>query len=324
MIEWKEIKLADACTKIGSGATPRGGGEAYKENGISLIRSQNVLDFKFSYNGLAFIDNEQANDLKNVIVHENDVLLNITGDSVARVCKVPKNVLPARVNQHVAIIRSNVKQLDSNFLLYQLIKLKEHLLSISEIGATRRAITKGMIESLEIPLPSLTEQTAIASVLTSLDNKIGLLHRQNATLEKMAETLFRQWFVERESLNYDLRDFHDDNDLKNQSSQANQKNHSSDKEEEAKEEWGMGKLGDIAEVQNGFAFSSRDYVEFQQAYLEVFKMGHIQKGGGLRPDPKKDYVPRTERLMRWVLNKGDIVMAMTDMKDNVVILGVVS
>ncbi|PPZ92771.1 restriction endonuclease subunit S [Cloacibacterium normanense] len=196
MSEWKEYKLADLCTKIGSGATPRGGGESYKETGISLIRSQNVLDFQFSYSGLAFIDDEQADDLKNVIVRENDVLLNITGDSVARVCKVPKKVIPARVNQHVAIIRSDEERLNSDFLLYYLLKLKEHLLSISEIGATRRAITKGMIENLEISIPEITEQTAIASVLSRLDDKIDLLHRQNATLEKMAETLFRQWFVE--------------------------------------------------------------------------------------------------------------------------------
>ena len=196
MSEWKEYKLVDLCTKIGSGATPRGGGESYKETGISLIRSQNVLDFQFSNSGLAFIDDEQAHELKNVIVKENDVLLNITGDSVARVCKVPKKVLPARVNQHVAIVRSDSKKLNSDFLLYYLQNIKEHLLSISEIGATRRAITKGMIENIEINIPDISEQNSIASILSSLDDKIDLLHRQNATLEKMAETLFRQWFVE--------------------------------------------------------------------------------------------------------------------------------
>ena len=67
---------------------------------------------------------------------------------------------------------------------------------IAEIGATRRALTKGMIEDLEVPLHPLPEQKAIASVLSSLDDKIDLLHRQNKTLEAMAETLFRQWFIE--------------------------------------------------------------------------------------------------------------------------------
>lgn len=90
MTEWKETELQELTTKIGSGATPRGGSNSYKSEGISLIRSQNVLDMCFSNDGLALIDEEQAHGLKNVIVEEEDVLLNITGDSVARVCKVPK------------------------------------------------------------------------------------------------------------------------------------------------------------------------------------------------------------------------------------------
>jgi type I restriction enzyme S subunit len=196
MSEWKESKLKDLTTKIGSGATPTGGDNSYKIEGISLIRSQNVLDFQFSYDGLAFIDDEQAEALRNVTVQREDVLLNITGDSVARVCKVPEKILPARVNQHVAIIRSNKEKLDSDYLLYYLQAKKEHLLSISEIGATRRALTKSMIEDFDLIIPPLPEQQFIASILSSLDDKIDLLHRQNKTLEALAETLFRQWFVE--------------------------------------------------------------------------------------------------------------------------------
>ncbi|HFD12413.1 MAG TPA: restriction endonuclease subunit S [Crenotrichaceae bacterium] len=196
MSEWRECELAQLTNKIGSGATPRGGSNSYKDEGISLIRSQNVLDLQFSTNGLAFIDEGQADALKNVIVESNDILLNITGDSVARVCRVPDDILPARVNQHVAIIRANDEKLIPRFLLYYLMAQKEELLSQSEIGATRRAITKGVIEKFIISLPPLPEQKAIAEVLSSLDDKIDLLHRQNKTLEQMAQTLFRQWFVE--------------------------------------------------------------------------------------------------------------------------------
>ena len=57
-------KLKDICLKIGSGATPKGGKEAYCDEGISLIRSQNVLDFTFSYDGLAHINDQQAEKLK--------------------------------------------------------------------------------------------------------------------------------------------------------------------------------------------------------------------------------------------------------------------
>ncbi len=195
MSEWKEYKLSKVTTKIGSGATPTGGSNAYKLQGISLIRSQNVLDFKFSYDGLAFIDDEQADGLKNVIVEANDILLNITGDSVARVCKVPIEVLPARVNQHVTIIRADESKTNADYVLYYLQSIKEFLLMYSEIGGTRNALTKAMIENVDISLPPLPTQTAIAEVLSSLDDKIDLLHRQNKTLEQLAETLFRQWFI---------------------------------------------------------------------------------------------------------------------------------
>ncbi|WP_124949636.1 restriction endonuclease subunit S [Sulfuriferula thiophila] len=188
--------LGGICRKIGSGATPTGGSSAYQEAGIPLIRSQNVLDFSFSEDGLAFINDDQAFELRNVTVEENDVLLNITGDSVARCCVVPKALTPARVNQHVAIIRPIPEKANHLFIFYLLQQMKEELLMKSEIGATRRALTKGMLENLEIELPPLPEQQAIAAVLSSLDDKIDLLHRQNKTLEAMAETLFRQWFVE--------------------------------------------------------------------------------------------------------------------------------
>ena len=196
MSEWHTYKLKDITTKIGSGSTPTGGSGAYKTEGISLIRSQNVLDYKFTDDGLAFIDDDQAYGLRNVIVEANDVLLNITGDSVARCCGAPINWLPARVNQHVAILRSNPEKLDHRFLKYSLLASKEELLILSEIGGTRNALTKGMIEDYEVSLPPLPEQKAIASVLSSLDDKIDLLHRHNKTLEAMAETLFRHWFIE--------------------------------------------------------------------------------------------------------------------------------
>ena len=139
----------------------------------------------------------------------------------------------------------------------------------------------------EVTLPPLPEQKAIASVLSSLDDKIDLLHRQNKTLEAMAETLFRQWFIE-----------------------------------EAKEDWEEVPLSEVAVIQNGYAFSSRDYVEKTTDEYEVLKMGHIDKNSTLKLNPKRDYVPRKPELKKFVLNYNDIVMPMTDMKDNVVILGV--
>jgi type I restriction enzyme S subunit len=84
-------------------------------------------------------------------------------------------------------------------LSYYLIQddIVSYLDSIAE-GSTSAypSLTPDVIADLEISLPPLSEQEVIASILSSLDDKIDLLHRQNKTLEKLAETLFRQWFVE--------------------------------------------------------------------------------------------------------------------------------
>ena len=195
---WNKYKLKELTSKIGSGATPRGGKGAYKESGISLIRSQNVLDFSFSSEGLAFIDDDQAAALKNVTLESQDVLLNITGDSVARVCKVPDQWLPARVNQHVAIVRADEKLFDADFLLYSLLSRenKNLLLTMAGAGATRNALTKTMIEEFEISIPGIKEQKSIASILSALDDKIELNLQMNKTLEEMAMALYKHWFVD--------------------------------------------------------------------------------------------------------------------------------
>ncbi|AJI74161.1 type I restriction modification DNA specificity domain protein [Francisella philomiragia subsp. philomiragia ATCC 25015] len=178
--EYSYKNLKDITIKIGSGATPKGGQKAYKQKGTSLIRSMNVHDMGFSKKGLAFIDDSQADKLKNVIVEKDDVLLNITGASVARCCVVCESALPARVNQHVSIIRLNDSFI-SKFLHYYLISpmKKTELLFSSSGGATREAITKSMIENLQVPDISLPIQQQTVEYLDSIATKVDKIKQLN-------------------------------------------------------------------------------------------------------------------------------------------------
>ena len=88
------------------------------------------------------------------------------------------------------------------------------------------------------------------------------------------------------------------------------------------EEWKEYKVGDIFNIQNGYAFKSGEFVDYSEDTYEVLKIGHIEVGGGLRSDPKRTFVKRESKYLKWVLEKNDIVMGMTDMKSNVVILGI--
>lgn len=166
-IQGAMTSLSGLTFKIGSGATPFGGESSYKSSGISLIRSQNVHDEGFREKGLAYIDEQQANALSNVIVEENDVLLNITGASVARCCLADSHYLPARVNQHVAIIRPDTAKIAPKFLQMILVsqQIKTTLLQLAGNSATREALTKQQLQDLKIPVPPLkTQQKFIQTV----------------------------------------------------------------------------------------------------------------------------------------------------------------
>ena len=197
-MKWETALLGSVCSKIGSGATPKGGSMVYTEQGISLIRSQNVYNLRFSYDGIVYINDEAARKLDGVAIKEGDILINITGDSVARTCIVPPNILPARVNQHVAIIRPNSDALDSRFLNYYLVTpyMQAKMLGLAVgKGASRNAMTKEMIENFLIPLPPLSIQNKIASILTAYDNLIENNQKRIKLLEQMAQRLYHEWFV---------------------------------------------------------------------------------------------------------------------------------
>lgn len=187
-------KLEDITTKIGSGATPKGGEGSYQSSGISLIRSQNIYDYGMIEKGLAFISEEQARKLDNVTVEKNDILFNITGASIARCCIVEDKYLPARVNQHVSIIRTNEKALPK-FVHAILVspEFKEKLLEIGKGATSRQAITKLQLEEFKIPLPTIEEQKKIVAEIEKIETKIAALDKQIADIPIQKEKILKKY-----------------------------------------------------------------------------------------------------------------------------------
>jgi type I restriction enzyme S subunit len=150
---WQVQTLSELTSEIGSGATPRGGSKVYISEGVALVRSQNVYDYEFRWDGLARITREAAEALKGVTLKPNDILFNITGASILRTCVVDLAVLPARVNQHVARIRAK-EGIPARFLHLHLVRqeMKDHLIGFNA-GATREAVTKGHLEGIQLVVP---------------------------------------------------------------------------------------------------------------------------------------------------------------------------
>ena len=195
--DWKTMLLLDVTNKIASGSTPKGGKQSYISEGIALIRSMNIYDGAFQYKELAHITEEQAKQLENVIIEKQDVLINITGASVTRCCIVPIEILPARVNQHVMIVRCLKDILNNIFLNYHFINIsyKNKLIHIAEAsGATRQALTKQQIENLKIIVPPIELQEKFAKFVEQTEKAKIKINESLENLETLKKALMQEYF----------------------------------------------------------------------------------------------------------------------------------
>lgn len=162
-------------------------------------------------------------------------------------------------------------------------------------GSTRGNINAQTLGKMPIPLIERKTQDALVSILSSIDEKIKKNNEINNNLEQQAKALFKSWFVDFEPFNGTMPS-----------------------------DWEIVPLEKIADFQNGYAFKSKELLnEPSPDCYQVFKQGHIARGGGFIPNGTKSWYSKNlaSKLEKFVLKKGDILMAMTDMKDNVAILG---
>src|SRR5450755_2872156 len=191
---WDRVRLGDHTQKIGSGLTPRGHEAAYLKSGIPLIRSQNVHMNRFELEGLVRISQEQDSEMDDTRVYPEDVLLNITGASIGRVCLAPSQLCPANVNQHVCIIRTD-PTIDPAFLSYFLASPDfQRFIVNTEAGATRQALTKGQIEDFQVPRPTLPEQRRITRLLEQADRLRRTCLYALEVADNFLPTAFREFF----------------------------------------------------------------------------------------------------------------------------------
>ncbi|OAV71462.1 EcoKI restriction-modification system protein HsdS [Bacteroidales bacterium Barb6] len=198
MSEWKEYKLGEIAEITSS---KRIFYSEYVSKGIPFYRSKEIID-KYNNREIQtelYISELRYNEIKSKfgVPIKGDILLTSVG--TLGIPYLLKDNEPFYFKDgNLTWIRNTVNNLiDVNFL-YTWLKsnIGKQRLDEVVIGSTQPALTINGLKTIDILLPPLSEQRAIASVLSSLDDKIDLLHRQNTTLEKMAETLFRQWFVE--------------------------------------------------------------------------------------------------------------------------------
>jgi len=197
MTDWKECKLRDAPIEIIDG--DRGKNYPKKDEFLNegyclFLNTKNVTNSGFLFSETSFITQQKDGVLGKGKLKRNDLVLTTRG-TVGNVSfynnKVPYENI--RINSGMVIIRPEGIDIEFN---YQLFKYLKKDFETFTTGSAQPQLPIRDLKEMPVLLPPLPEQKAIAGVLSSLDDKIDLLHRQNKTLESMAETLFRQWFVE--------------------------------------------------------------------------------------------------------------------------------
>ena len=278
---------------------------------------------------------------------------------VGRVARVWKNEPDAWFNQRVGRINLvDNKKIHPDFLFYwlSLPHNQDFLVANSSGSANQANISGKTIESLPTPIVDYEISFAIAKIARELDEKIILNNQTNQTLEQIAQAIFKSWFVDFDPVKAKIEtlaagDSADDaelaamrvisaktvdelNSLKTSNPEAFNKLAQTaalfpaamqDSElGEIPEGWEVKFLGEISTFLNGFAFKSKELTtDAASATHKVFKMGNIRKGGGFNSKGSKDYfdLNSNPKLNRFLIKKGDLLMSMTDMKNNVALLG---
>lgn len=215
MSEWKEVISGDVLDLIsGYAFKSKDFKEFSREDHLPVIKIKNVANGDVNFDNVVY--HEVTEKLEKYILERGDVLIAMTGNHPHAMTQVVGDVSRyklydrALLNQRVGkLIVKDDNRLDFFYYYFKDEDNRNYLANQSSGSANQANISKGVILGLPMLIPEPKEQRAIASVLSCLDDKIDLLHRQNQTLEQIAETLFREWFIEEADEGWDATTLYD-------------------------------------------------------------------------------------------------------------------
>ncbi|MDD4853974.1 MAG: restriction endonuclease subunit S [Acinetobacter towneri] len=182
---WELKKIKHVTSKIGSGVTPSGGGATYLDEGIPLLRSQNIHFNRIDLNDVARISEKVHHSMSNSKVRKNDVLLNITGGSIGR-CYFVETSEEMNVNQHVCILRpkKNITSIFLNAVLAS--EVGQGQIWYFQQGGGREGLNFQALKNFDIALPPIEEQILISKKVEEIYQQFG---NMNAHIQMQIEKL---------------------------------------------------------------------------------------------------------------------------------------
>ena len=282
----KEITIEELFNVKGGKRLPKGNLLQSIPNNHPYIRITDIklnrileLDENFLY-----VPTNIQGIIKNYVVNEGDIVISIVGQ-IGLITRIGKSLNLANLTENcVKLIPKQRNIIDLNYILYYLkSNLGQDQILERVVGSTQPKLPIYNINSIVIKLPHIQKQQAIAGVLSALDDKIDLLQRQNQTLELMAATLFRQWFIE-----------------------------------EAQEDWEKVELAQHILVQKGLSYKGNGLTDSQNG-IPLFNLNSVLEGGGFKDIGMKYYCG--EFKDRHLIAAGDLIIANTEQGHDFKLIG---
>lgn len=300
--DWHKLKISDFGSVV-TGKTPSTNNPEFWGEDFEFVTPSDIKgDFKFLSQVGRNISTEGWRKLNKLHIPESSVIVTCIGSDMGKVIKNKKECI---TNQQINSIIVNNEN-DSDFIYYLLKNSYKTLRTNAEGGgSTMPIINKTSFENLIFEVPPLPEQRAIAAVLSSLDDKIELLRKENETLEAIAQTLFKRWFVD-----FNFPDKHGKPYKENGGRMVESELG------EIPEGWRVFKLDELVKTVNGYSYKSTELMESDTALVTLKS---FDRNGGFKSNGFKEFVGKPKASQEVLL--GDLVVAHTDLTQDAEVLG---
>jgi type I restriction enzyme S subunit len=284
MSEWKKVKLGDCCHSISDGdhlPPPK------SESGVPFITIANIdVTNHIDFGNTMFVPFEYYDNLNGIRKAKcNDILYSVVG-SFGKPVLIKENI-PFAFQRHIAILRPNNEIAESRFLYYIMLTRDFYMQADAvAIGAAQRTISLTALRNMQVELPPMEIQHRIATILSRYDSLIENYQKQIKLLEEAAQRLYKEWFVDLRFPGYENTKIVDG----------------------VPEGWEKKRLDKIFTYVRGKSYTSKELAD--EGTLMV-NLKNIQAFGGYKRDAEKRYLGAYKDEQS--LNKGDLVMGVTDM-----------
>jgi len=299
--DWEVKEAQEYCLKVTDGThdSPK-----KVKKGRYLITSRHIKNNDIDYPNAYFISDKDFEEInKRSVVNKNDVLFSMIG-TIGEIYFVKEE--PNYAIKNIGLFKFDEDKLKARWFYYFLKSpyAEEYIFSMSS-GSTQQYMTLNSLRKFPIAFPlNVSEQSAIAKILSDLDSKIELLQKQNETLEKIGQAIFKQWFVDFEFPNAEGKPYKSSGGKMVESELG-----------EIPQGWSVGKLGDFVDSVSGCSYTSKGLEKSEKALVTLKSISV----NGFTQEGFKEYT--SDYKNKHVVKDGDIVVAHTDLTQNRIILG---